>query len=479
MKKKKDESSKGGSLLDTLKSLNKEYGEGTIDVYENMGSIKVDTISTGSLGLDVALGGGYPKGRIVELYGLESSGKTTLALHAIAEVQRAGGVAAFIDAEHALDPANAESLGVDMDKLILTQPNCGEDALNIAEKLCATGEVAIVVIDSVAALTPKAEIDGEVGDHFVGLQARMMSQALRKLASAVNNTDTILIFINQIRMKIGVMYGCFQYNTRVVLADGTTKKIGTIVNQKLPVNVMSFDPETGKVSPRRVVNWFNNGKADHFLQFTVEKQGGNGRSQFAVTPNHTLFTPDGEMSAGDVKVGDYLLARSPNDTMVPMEVKDIYVKPPTRSMQKFDLEVEGNHTYLVDGIGAHNSPETTTGGQALKFYSSQRIEVRRKEVLKDGDSSYGIRVGCKVVKNKVAPPFRTCEFPLIFGRGIDRMDEVINAAILGKFLEKAGSWIKLDGESIGQGMSGAVTYFKENPDKYAILYDQVKASLGM
>src|SRR4051794_40789236 len=216
--------------------------------------LEVEGVSTGALSLDLALGGkGLPRGRIIELFGPESSGKTTIALHAVANAQRIGGVAAFIDAEHALDPSWCKRLGVNIESLLVSQPGSAEEALQIAEMLVLSNAVDIIVIDSVAALVPKAEIEGEIGDAFVGLQARLMSQALRKLTGGVSRSKCVLVFINQIREKIGVMFGCFHYKTRVVLADGTTEKIGKIVRRRMDVEVMSMDPETGVVSPKRVI----------------------------------------------------------------------------------------------------------------------------------------------------------------------------------------------------------------------------------
>ncbi len=317
----------------TLKKLHKEHGAGSVNLYPEMPKLDVKAVSTGSLGLDYALGvGGVARGRVVEIYGPESSGKTTLMLHAIAEVQKAGGLAAFIDAEHALDPIYAEALGVNMEELVISQPDNGEQALNIAEELTESGTVDIIVIDSVAALTPKAEIDGEVGDHHVGLQARMLSQACRKLASVAHKTDTTLVFINQIRMKIGVMFG---------------------------------------------------------------------------------------------------------------------------------------------------SPETTSGGQALKFYASQRIDIRRIGTLKENDQAIGVKTRVKVVKNKVAPPFRQAEFDIYFGKGINKAGEVLDASINLGLIEKAGSWYKYDGTSIAQGRDAAVDWLKENSSIYAAIEHNVRKKLGL
>jgi recombination protein RecA len=291
-----------------LAQIEKQYGKGSIMRLGDEGRAPVEVIPTGSIALDVALGiGGLPRGRVIEIYGPESSGKTTLTLHAVASVQAEGGIAAFIDAEHALDPEYARALGVDTDALLVSQPDTGEQALEIADMLIRSGAIDLAVVDSVAALVPRAEIEGEMGDSHVGLQARLMSQALRKIAGALSSTNTTMIFINQLREKIGVMFGCFSYNTRVTLADGTTERIGKIVNQKMDVEVLAYDPAADAVVPRRVVNWFDNGLTERFLAFTVEKSGGNGKSQFAATENHLIRTPGGWREAGELMPGDRVM----------------------------------------------------------------------------------------------------------------------------------------------------------------------------
>src|ERR1700741_4366819 len=302
------------ALSAALGQIEKQFGKGSVmRLGDSIATRDIDVVSTGSLGLDIALGiGGLPRGRIVEIYGPESSGKTTLTLQVVAEIQKLGGTAAFVDAEHALDPAYAQKVGVNVDDLLISQPDTGEQALEITDMLVRSGAVDVIVIDSVAALTPKAEIEGEMGDSHMGLQARLMSQALRKLTGNINKSRTIAIFINQLREKIGVMFGCFSYGSRVMLADGTTEKIGKIVNQRMSVEVLSYDPESGEVVPRKIVNWFDNGVTEQFLQFTVAKPGGNGRAQFGCTPNHLIRTPGGWRQAGELIEGDRVLEALPH-----------------------------------------------------------------------------------------------------------------------------------------------------------------------
>src|SRR5712691_100760 len=297
-------------MLDvTLQQIEKQFGKGAVmKLGEHPAGAGITISPTGSLALDIALGvGGIPRGRIIEVFGPEGSGKTTVCLHMIAEAQAKGGIAAFIDAEHALDPTYARELGVNIDELLVSQPDSGEQALEIADMLVRSAALDIVVIDSVAALVPRAEIEGEMGDTHVGLQARLMSQAMRKLAGTLSRFETTAIFINQLREKIGVMFGCFSYGTRVTLADGTQEKIGKIVNQRLPVEVLSYDPEIGAVVPKQIVNWFDNGVTEEFLQFSVARPGGNGRAQFGCTRNHRIRTPGGWREAQDLKVGDRVL----------------------------------------------------------------------------------------------------------------------------------------------------------------------------
>ena len=304
------------SLEGALKQIENQFGKGTIMKLGTRETVEVPSIPTGSFGLDNALGiGGLPKGRVVEIYGPESSGKTTLTLQIIAECQKAGGSAAFIDAEHALDPEYAKALGVDIDELLLSQPDTGEQALEVTDMLVKSGSLDVIVVDSVAALVPRAELEGDMGDSHVGLQARLMSQALRKITGSIQKSNTLVIFINQIRMKIGVMFG---------------------------------------------------------------------------------------------------------------------------------------------------SPETTTGGNALKFYSSVRLDIRRIGAIKEGDEIIGNETRVKVVKNKVAPPFKVVEFQILYGKGINRMAEIIEFAVKKVIVEKAGSWYSYKGDKIGQGINNASTFLAEN-----------------
>ena len=312
-----------------IAQIEKQYGKGSVmKLGDNSANMNVETVPTGSLSLDIALGlGGLPKGRIIEVYGPESSGKTTVALHCVAEVQKRGGIAGFIDAEHALDPVYARNIGVDIDNLYISQPDCGEQALEITETMVRSGAVDIVVVDSVAALVPKAEIEGDRGDSHVGLQARLMSQALRKLTAVISKSNCIVIFINQLREKVGVMFG---------------------------------------------------------------------------------------------------------------------------------------------------NPETTTGGRALKFYSSVRLDVRRTESLKQGGEIVGNHVRVKVVKNKIAPPFREAEFDIMFGQGISREGDVLDLAVNAGIVNKSGAWYAYEGDKIGQGRENAKTYIHENPAFFDMLEAKVR-----
>ena len=316
-----------------LAQIERQFGKGSIMKLGDRATLSVPVISSGSIGVDAALGiGGYPRGRAMEVYGPESSGKTTLALHAIAEAQKAGGTAAFIDAEHAMDAEYSRNLGVDIDALLVSQPDSGEQALEIAEMLVRSGAIDILVIDSVAALVPRAELEGEMGDSFVGLHARLMSKAMRKLTAIVSKSNTCLMFINQIREKIGVMFG---------------------------------------------------------------------------------------------------------------------------------------------------SPETTTGGRALKFYSSVRVDIRRIGVIKEGEQATGNRTRAKIVKNKMAPPFRQAEFDIMFGQGISKEGEILDLGVNNRVVEKSGSWFSYGGERLGQGRENCKQFLHENPDIAAEIEEKIRIALGL
>jgi recombination protein RecA len=295
-----------------LEKIRKAHGKGSIRRLGEEALPDVEVISTGSIALDEALGtGGLPRGRVIELFGPESSGKTSLALRAVALAQKAGDTAAFIDAEHALDEGWAQILGVDTDALLVSQPDYGEQALSIAEDLVKSGRVGVIVIDSVAALVPRAELDGEMGASHVGLQARMMSQALRKLTGALSSSRTCIIFINQLREKVGVFFGsCLHYDARVTLADGTQEKIGKIVNQRRPVDVLAYDETSGKVVVRRVVDWFDSGPAEEFYKVTVRRAGGSHQSRFKATRGHLVATAQGWRPVEELRPGDLVLQQS-------------------------------------------------------------------------------------------------------------------------------------------------------------------------
>jgi len=685
-KKKKVELDESGGINDTIAKIEQQFGAGAIMMLDNddYANKNIEAISTGSLSLDIALGiGGYARGRILELYGPESAGKTTLALHMIAEAQKAGGRVAFIDAEHALDVEYAKRLGIDPAKILISQPDNGEQALEITETLARSGQIDVIVIDSVAALTPRAEIEGEMGDSHMGLQARLMSQALRKLTGVTSNTGTTIIFINQIRHKIGVMFGCLHYNARVLLADGTTEKIGKIVNNKLELEIMTFNKRLKKLEPKKIVNWFDNGKASKLWQVVVKNPHGSGRSNIPVADDHVFSTPDGDRKLSELVVGDavhvkttkYLnedqrslalgmflgdssLRTSNNqtfslrtkhgikqsnycewkrnkfpdsfvssegydkenrfwfdlksttefsnislckegsalrtadavlsgldklavaiwylddgnfsgsykfwgkgksriyctklpfedkkmiahkfveiglpfpsidekgfifygkqsykfqeaiakyvpkvmvykihpklrylceahilmpknemyETVTPTPILDIYEKIDPKQMKKFDIEVEDNHNYFVDNVLVHNSPETTCGGNALKFYASMRLEIRKSTVIKNGDDIIGNLTKVKVVKNKVAPPFKKVTFDIIYGEGISLTGEIVDLGVESGVISKGGAWYAYNGENIGQGREKTKAYLEENPEIAEEIKGKVYAFFGI
>ena len=685
MAKKKQEEVKQefkdvAALVDDLRG---KFGEGAIMTLGEAKHVDVDVIPTGSFSLDLALGvGGLPQGRIVEIYGPESSGKTTLALNVVAQAQAKGGRAAFIDAEHALDPEYASKLGVKINELLISQPDNGEEALNILESLVRSGMINIVVVDSVAALTPKTEIEGEMGAQFMGLQARMMSQALRKLTAITARYKVLVIFINQIRMKIGVMFGCFSYDTKVMLANGKKENIGKLVNQNMAVDVLSYNFEKGCVEAKPIIDWHTKGETNEFLQFFVQNHTGNGRRGFSCTPDHKIYTPQGwkrakELSAGDeitVHITDVVLTAAQEEVVIgsllgdgnikkengqtayfreehgprqtayvswlaselgdtvsnramtsratavvetksllrfgdmyglfypkqkkivpeflvkqitprmialwycgdgtlqtgtsywkgktynrrpratlyvnafgdhaeskdridrifarfnikptwrqcgkykvltlkvsesekffeliapfvppvmecklplkhrgryhqielqssrqeeflrPMRIKKIEKRIPYQdgqriSKQRFDISVADNHNYFVDGCLVSNSPETTPGGRALKFSSSVRIDIRRIAQIKKGEDVIGGRVKAKVVKNKVAPPFKIAEFDILYGTGINYEGDILSSALKHGAITRSGATYSFEGQKIATGIDNAATKLKED-----------------
>jgi recombination protein RecA len=676
-----------------LSAISKEFGEGSIMRLGTNAKMKVETLSTGSLAVDLALGvGGLPLGRIVEIYGPESSGKTTFCLSVIAECQRKGGLAAFIDVEHALDPKYARVVGVKLDDLLVSQPDSGEDALNIMETLIRSNSIDVIVLDSVAALITKAELDGQMGDMTMGSQARLMSQAMRRLTAVVSKTKCVCIFTNQIREKIGVMFGCFPYQTGVMLRGGGTELIGTLVNGKEPAQVISWNPQTRQFAPTSIVQRFKHGRKVANFNLSDNEVGAlrtayrtlvfrypnpAGFNKLTCTPNHTIFTPDGEVSAEELTIGDTILVRhkglrfsgdlehlllgsmlgdgsirqegrmaayfraenpqgrkayakwkarafgklcrkpadnaggsglctpsiyafaqvrpkfyplnkrhkrittelleelSPlslavwyqdegtNDSRhkahnkktlrldrlsekecrafeavlalkfgligridcpprgaaaqiafygreadkfediirpychrsmaykltrhagigsalggldfstreaeeaIPCEIFECHEKFIDGKMGvRYNVEVEENANFLLaSGAIVHNSPETTSGGRALKFFSSIRIDIRRKDQIKTPDGKViGNRTKIKVVKNKVAPPFTEVEFDIMYNEGISASGSLVDLGVEHKILEKKGAWITYQGELVGQGRDAAKQAIRDKPE---------------
>ncbi|SFV66285.1 RecA protein [hydrothermal vent metagenome] len=673
-----------------MKQIDKNFGKGTIVRLGDKDIEPIESISTGSLGLDMALGiGGVPVGRVIEIYGPESSGKTTLALQITASAQAKDKICAFIDAEHALDILYAKNLGVDVENLLVSQPDFGEQALDVLETLARSGAVDVIVVDSVAALTPKAEIEGEMGDQQVGLQARLMSKALRKITAILHKTNTTVIFINQLRMKIGMMgYGCFHYDTLVNFADGRTLPIGEVVNNQIEGDVYSLNEKTGEIEIKPIVDWHDNGKVEsskEFIHIQTQSIDGRGRFGFTCTQNHEILTDTGWKKAeelsfedrlvsrytetvngsygeflrgifiGDSRIhirdkntanlklqdnenSDYLnwkldklekflnfkeitinrgfrydseftyefakikrelgernplymlenhysdlslaiwfmddgnydtanghnrysisIKRFKNQENLLNKIKDIlifktgiknifinpkdgsinftvqgtqqlakiickYIPKPMqyklpkefqnryedftlsntpnikkdyveikeireasnrqmRKKRKFDISVKDNKNYMVGGIRngvvVHNSPEITTGGNALKFYASVRIDVRRIATLKQGDAQIGNRVKAKVIKNKVAPPFRQAEFDIMFGEGISMEGELVDYGVKLDIIDKSGAWFSYGEGKLGQGKENVKKRFKEDTKLRDEIEAKIKEALGI
>jgi recombination protein RecA len=423
------------------------------------------------------------------------SHNTTLVYHLIAECQKAGGRAVFIDAEHALDPGYAGNIGVNVDDLYVAQPMSGEEALELADIMARSGAVDLIAVDSVAALTPKAELDGVMGQSTIGLQARMMSQAMRKIAGNLNKTDTALIFTNQIREKVGVMFGCFSYDSPVLLSDGSTLPIGKIVQEKLEIEVFSLDPVSGELQPRKITNWFDNGVTDQWHELVV--QGYNKESHLQVTPNHVILTPEGERQVWELEEGDQILVALPSAVMASPQGENLEgselsaVSMPVLSnrpfqaqVSRYDLQVEGNHTYLVDHVVVHNSPETQPGGRALKFYASVRMDIRRKAQIKSknefgNEEAVGNETKVKIVKNKTAPPFREADFEIRYGTGISREGEIIIQGVIYDIVTKSGSFYSYGETRLGQGQNNSVQFLQENPELRDKIENELRGKMGI
>lgn len=674
-------------LDSALLSIEKSFGKGAI---RRLGDTNIEPIAyipTGSMSLDLALGiGGVPRGRIIEIYGPESSGKTTLTLSIIAEAQKLGGMAAFIDAEHALDPKYAKKLGVNVDELLVSQPDNGEQALEIVESLVRSNALDVIVVDSVAALVPKSELEGDMGQASMGVQARLMSQALRKLTGVIHKTNTIVIFINQIRMKIGVMFGCFHYDTLVNFVDGRSIPIGKVVDEQIQGDVWSYNESTKEFEPKPIIDWHDNGKVDSpedFLHIQTQSIDGRGRFSMTLTLDHEVwaenkgwintrylslndrlmtkyiqtvngtyanflhgvlvgdshisvrhentaclhlqdnqnsdyvdwkisklhpflnfsekeigcgyrydseysyelaklkrelgerdpmfffkrFTPMGlavwfmddacydnadshrrytlsikrfrndlgklteislafekqgyvnsfRMEDGSINFsaeasekiaeaichfvppcmeyklpekfrGQYIDFSLENKEVIAcdyVQILEIRNASPRqmRNKRKFDISVEGNRNYMVggyrNGVVVHNSPETTTGGNALKFYTSVRMDVRRVETLSKGEEPIGARIRVKVAKNKVAPPFKKAEFDLYFDeRGLDKASQILDSAVAMNIVKKSGAWFSYNENRIGQGRENAAAYIRENKDFMEELEAKIRKSLA-
>lgn len=491
-------------LEDLVGSLKKNHGDGA--VFYGHGPIKAEdkAVPTGSMILDASAGiGGLPSGRIVEIFGPEASGKSTLCLSIVAEAQKKGLTCAYIDTEHALDAKYARKLGVNIDNLILSQPDFAEQALDIFKEVAESGAVDVIILDSVAALVPKAELEGETADQSMGVQARMMSKMLRVLAGILNKNNCLGVFINQIRMKIGVMYGCFHKDTVVSFADGSFVPIKTVVDKKLEGPVLSWNPETKKVEEKKIINWFNNGSLDRkegefWMNFTVAPSCSLGeKMEFSCTPNHSIFLPDGSTApAITFQEGDEIVSWSeesipgePNKKRFPRVVKILAIETSHKkgfdfsgedSRTKYDLQIEDNACYFVgggkSGVAVHNSPETTPGGNALKFYASMRLRVSRGETF-GGEPARGHMINVKFVKNKMAPPFTECQVPLIYGQGIDQAGDLYTIAKEWGVLDVRGAHSYFNGQKFASSRDEAVSKLRSEPKVFSELDQAVRSEL--
>lgn len=474
---KKEDSEKALELA--MAHINKEYGANSIVALGDKPMTRWPSIPTGSMSLDIALGiGGIPKGRVIEIYGPESSGKTTLCLEILAQAQKAGGKVAIIDAEHALDPSYAEAIGVDTSRLLLAQPSSGEEGLNIASRLTKTGALDVIVVDSVAALTPKAELEGEVGDSHVGRLARLMAQALRMITADAANTGTTIIFINQIREKIGVMFGCLHADTLVNFTDGRAIPIREVVENQIEGEVWSYNEDNGYMEPKKIIDWHHNGLVESKKDWVTIAT--SGLNILTVTPDHKILTPDGWLEAKDIRVGDPVIAIDGSAESVTR--KKVGIRYLFEKRDKYDISIEDNHNYSAGGgIIVHNSPETTTGGRSLKYYSSVRMDIRSIEKLKaKSDGSFiGSRARVKVVKNKMAPPFREAEFDIMYGSGIDRLGTVVDLAVEYDIIKKSGAWFSYEGEQLGQGKVNTVAALASDMEMLGAIENKIREESGL
>lgn len=464
----------------------KRFGDRAIQRLGDASSLKVDVISTQSLGIDIATGvGGVPRGRITEIYGPESSGKTLFCLHVIAEAQKQGGTCVLIDAENAFDVEQARSIGVDVENLHVSQPESGEAALEIAQTMIASGSIDVLVVDSAAALVSRAEIEGDMGDSHVGLQARLMSQAMRKLSSPIKATNTAVIFTNQLREKVGVMFGCLHGDTLINFVDGRAIPIKKVVDNHIEGLVWAFDEEKKKFVPARIVDWHNNGEVsfnEDYISIETESVDGANRFFVTVTPDHKILTKRGWVESKNITLNDEIVARS---EFASCNVKVLSIENASdfqmQEKGKYDISVENYHNYLAGGtnggIIVHNSPETTPGGRALKFYASVRLDIRRIETLKDGEEVIGIKSRVKVSKNKVAAPFREAEVDIMFSpeykRGFSLSGEVLDFGVKDEFIRKAGAFYSYGDVKLGQGRENVKKFLEKNPE----LLEQIRQEI--
>jgi protein RecA len=502
MAKKPSEKMTATDLTNLKQQITAKYGDGSIMTISDGPISNVYAIPTNIASLDNALGiFGIPEGRIIELYGAESSGKTTTCLEIIASFQShmfphkdgRNGVVAFIDAEHALDTKWATSIGVDVKKLLVSQPNSGDEALRITEDLVDSGLIDLIVIDSVAALTPKEEIDGDLNDSSIGAQARLMSKALRKLVGKVGVTKTTIIFINQTREKIGVMFGCLHANTLVNFVDGKSIPIKTVVEERITGQVWSYNEHTKSIEPADIIDWHHNGdvidKADYINISACGPGNKNGRLNIAVTPTHEIMTNNGWRKASDITNGDLIMTNTHDIKTTYAIVSEVRTASNKQMKQKgkYDITVDKNHNYTAggqhNGIIVHNSPETTPGGKALRFYTSVRMQITKGSPTKNGDKIVGFEPKIKVVKNKMAPPFREATYRICFGTdglpsGIDKTSSLVDEAAKAGIVTRKSSSYSYNDKVLGNGLNNAARSLDNNKELFDQIYNDLKARMA-